>query len=113
MKFSEAVSKAKNMGDFYLYYNKYKGKGSTYLVGTTDFNNKYILEKAKKYGSGLHTTVTEDTLQGLLSIQKLAETNNKIMLFSWTNDKFRFLDSKDVRRLTPLATELRNARNKR
>lgn len=113
MKITDLVKKAHDMGDFYLYYTKFRGNGTTYLVGTTDFDNKYIQAMAGKHGSGLSTPITGAVSQRLEMMQKGAQASGKVLVFSWTNNKFRFIDSKDARRLVPLASELRNGRNKR
>lgn len=108
-KLDKTLATAERHGDFYLYYNKYHGNGSTYLVGTTDFDNKYILKRATEHGSGLTEPLSGAVEQRLELVAKGANASGKVMVFSWTNNKFRFLDIKDVRRLTPLAAELRNA----
>lgn len=59
------------------------------IVGTTDFSTKYI--KNKRYGK--------------YSIEK-----NSILLFSWTDDKFRNINVKDVRNIKPLSELLGNKR---
>ena len=57
------------------------------IVGTTDFSTKYI--KNKRYGK--------------YSIEK-----NSILLFSWTDDKFRNIHVNDIRSIKPLSDILRN-----
>ncbi|AUG85267.1 hypothetical protein KNV09_gp064 [Vibrio phage Athena] len=106
MKLNHILEQADKHGDFYLYYRKHTGKGTTYLVGTTDFDNKYIQAKHASGKAGLTPNVCLSALQG----QALMQDN--VIVFSWTNDKFRILSAKDVRRMSPLAAELRNGRNR-
>ena len=61
--------------------------GEDDIVGTTDFSTKYI--KNKRYGK--------------YSIEK-----NSILLFSWTDDKFRNINVKNIKSIKPLSDILRN-----
>lgn len=106
MKIEQILEQAENHGDFYMYYRKNAGKGTTYLVGTTDFDNKYIQAKHATGKAGLTPDVSLSALQG----QALMQGN--VIIFSWTNDKFRILSANDVRRMSPLSAELRNGRNR-
>jgi hypothetical protein len=63
--------------------------GEDAIVATTDFSTKYI--KNKRYGK--------------YSIEK-----NSILLFSWTDDKFRNINVKEVKNIKPLSDILRNQR---
>lgn len=99
------LAQAAKHGDFYLYYRKFRAQGTTYLVGTIDFDNKYIQAKYKSGAAGLSGT------GDLAGLQKAANGEGKLITFSWTNDKFRVIEMKDIRRMTPLASEIRNARN--
>ena len=71
-----------NNGDSVLTLN-----GEPDIVGTTDFSTKYI--KNKRYGK--------------YSIEK-----NSILLFSWTDDKFRNISVKEIRNIKPLSDILGN-----
>lgn len=105
MNLHDAINTAEAHGDFYLYYKKRQGNGATYLVGTTDFDNHYIRNKHQSGRAGLSAEVSlQDHVRNAAAI-------NSILVFSWTNDKFRLLDAKEIRRLTPLSAELRNGRN--
>lgn len=106
MKLNHIIEQADKHGDFYCYYRKHTGKGTTYLVGTTDFYNKYIKAKHATGKAGLTGDVSLETLQ------EQANKQDNVIVFSWTNDKFRILSAKDVRRISPLAAELRNGRNR-
>lgn len=105
MKLEQILQQAENHGDFYLYYRKNTGKGTTYLVGTTDFDNKYIQAKHASGKAGVRSDLS------LASAQAEAESENSVLVFSWTNDKFRLINANDVRRMAPLSAELRNGRN--
>ncbi len=62
-------------------------RGEDAILATTDFHNKYI--KSKRYGR--------------FTIQK-----NCILVYSWTDDKFRNIDAKLVADVKPLSGVLRN-----
>ena len=112
-KAQNTLSRIQSQGDAYVYYKKVVGKGSTYLVGTVDFDNKYILAKALEAGSGLDTPLEGNVLARLTMASNAALTEGKILVFSWTNNKFRFIEADRVTRVTGLSTELRRAGNKR
>lgn len=106
MKLTHILEQAEKHGDFYLYYRKHTGKGVTYLVGTTDFDNKYIQAKHAAGRAGVRSDLS------LESAQAEASSENAILVFSWTNDKFRVISAQDARRMSPLAAELRNGRHR-
>ncbi|AFB83883.1 hypothetical protein VPT02_117 [Vibrio phage VPT02] len=106
MKLNHILEQAEKHGDFYMYYRKNTGKGTTYLVGTSDFDNKYIQAKQATGKAGVTAHVSLELLQAQ------ANKQDNVLVFSWTNDKFRILSAKDVRRMSPLAAELRNGRNR-
>jgi len=60
------------------------------IVATTDFSTKYIRDK--KYGR--------------FNIKK-----NQVLVFSWTDDKFRNLDVSLIKNIKPLSSLLRNIRD--
>ena len=60
------------------------------IMATTDFSTKYIRDK--KYGRFI--------------IKK-----NQILVFSWTDDRFRNLDIDVIRNIKPLSLLLRNKRD--
>lgn len=62
------------------------------IVATTDFSTKYIRDK--KYGRFI--------------IKK-----NQILVFSWTDDKFRNLEIDVIKNIKPLASLLGNKRDER
>lgn len=106
MKLNHILEQAEKHGDFYLYYRKHTGKGTTYLVGTADFDNKYIQAKHASGKAGIRANLS------LESAQEHAASEGGILVFSWTNDKFRMIFANDVRRMSPLSAELRNGRNR-
>lgn len=106
MKLAQITQQAEKQGDFYLYYNKRTGKGTTYLVGTTDFDNKYIQAKHATGKAGITAHVP------LEHLQEQAAKQDNVLVFSWTNDKFRILSAKEVRRMSPLSAELKRGRNR-
>lgn len=60
------------------------------IVATTDFSTPYI--KNKRYG-------------------KYTMEKNSILLFSWTDDKFRQVNVKDIKSIKPLSELLGNVSN--
>ena len=60
------------------------------IVGTIDFSTKYI--KEKRHG-------------------KYTMEKNSILLFSWTDDKFRSINIKDIKSIKPLSELLGNVSN--
>jgi hypothetical protein len=75
----------KNNGDSILAL-----KGEDDILATTDFSTKYIRDK--KYGR--------------FNIKK-----NQILVFSWTDDKFRNLNIDTVKSIKPLGSILKNIRD--
>lgn len=75
----------KNNGDSILSL-----KGDDDIVATTDFSTKYIRDK--KYGR--------------FNIKK-----NQILVFSWSDDKFRNLNIDTIKNIKPLGSLLRNIRD--
>ena len=57
------------------------------ICATTDFSTKYI--KDKRYG-------------------RYAIEKNSILVFSWTDDKFRNIEVKNVKNIKPLSDILKN-----
>lgn len=64
--------------------------GGEDIVATTDFSTKYIRDK--KYGR--------------FNIKK-----NQVLVFSWTDDRFRNLDVETIRGVKALGTVLNNVRD--
>ena len=65
-------------------------QGGEDIMATTDFSTKYIRDK--KYGRFI--------------IKK-----NQVLVFSWTDDKFRNLDVETIRGIKSLSSLLRNVRD--
>lgn len=107
MHIKAVLDKANSMGDFYVVYTKATGRGRTYLVGTADFDNKYILATGKK--------ANDERLHSLGAINAYAEDlkkEGKVLLFSWTNNKFRAVRAANVTRMTPLQAEMKASARK-
>jgi hypothetical protein len=88
----EIIAICKDHGEFYIHYEKLKTKGSTYLQGTLDFDNKYIQERLCKAGSAFRK-----------------EREDHILVFSRTSDSFRYIPIAKIRRITSLQLELDRA----
>lgn len=88
MKASDFVAQAEQLGDFYLYYAKEGAKGTTYLVGTTDLDNKFI--KAN------------------MVMPKTPLTADEVLVWSWSSAKLRVMNVTKIKRLIGLATVLKN-----
>ena len=65
-------------------------KGEPDIVATIDFDNRYI--KRKKYG-------------------RYPISKNAILMFSWTDDKFRNIDIEVIKSIKPLSETLNNVRS--
>lgn len=85
---------------FYLTYKKTNTPGKTYLVGTHNLDTKYIQDKLK--------TAPEH-------VRKLVDTpsDEQVVLFSYSTDRFRVLDYSQVVRLSMLSVEMNRANGKR
>lgn len=91
MNRSDIISKCKEFGEFYLHYEKMKpgAKGTTYLQGTMDIDDdKYLSARAKQENI------------------KPANSDDVILVFSRTNDSFRYMPISKIRRITSLQSEL-------
>ena len=64
--------------------------GNEDIMATTDFSTKYIRDK--KYGR--------------FNIKK-----NQVLVFSWTDDKFRNLEVENIKKINSLSSLLRNVRD--
>lgn len=84
------VAQCEVFGEFYIKYEKLRERGVTYLQGTTDFTDKYLAERFKEENP------------------KPADENH-ILVFSRTNNSFRYLPIKKIRRITSLNSELDRA----
>jgi len=79
-----AESTMTKLGDFIVEYSNSVGKPK-YFVGTTDFTTPHIAERRRPIHSA-----------------------SGILTFSWDADKFKFIDPKAIKRITPLSKILRN-----
>ena len=93
MNKAEIIAQCDKFGEFYLHYEKLRQKGTTYLQGTMEFDpaqDKYLAERIKRE-----------------RIRKAKD--DEILVFSRTNDSFRFIPVEKVRRVTSLQSELDRA----
>lgn len=95
-------SRTESFGDFYLHYtrtNKDKKKVRRLEVGTTDFDNKYILSKLPR---GLTLATVRD------EAEKVMRTRSNLLFWSWTADRLMTLPAKSISRVTSMSAELKN-----
>lgn len=86
-------------GVAYVYYTQNRGtKQQSYVVGTTDFSDKYIQAKMKE-NEVLYGKPTPDLEPG------------EVLIFSYSKDKFRKLPLAAIKRVTALAVELKKVDN--
>ncbi|CCI88533.1 hypothetical protein BN79_124 [Yersinia phage phiR2-01] len=93
MNKTDIIAQCNKHGEFYLHYEKLRQKGTTYLQGTMEFDpaqDKYLAERIKRE-----------------RIRQPKE--DEILVFSRTNDSFRFIPVAKVRRITSLQDELKRA----
>ena len=93
MNKADIIAQCNKHGEFYLHYEKLRQKGTTYLQGTMEFDpaqDKYLAERIKRE-----------------RIRQPKE--DEILVFSRTNDSFRFIPVAKVRRITSLQDELKRA----
>lgn len=90
MNKQEIISACEAHNEFYLHYEKLRQKGTTYLQGTMDFSDKYL---SKRFAQE-HIRQPKD---------------DEILVFSRTNDSFRFIPVNKVKRITSLSSELDRA----
>jgi len=81
----KAIATMTKFGDFIVEYTNSVGKPK-YFVGTTDFTTEYISKRKQP----IHSTTG-------------------ILTFSWDANKFKFVDPRTIKRITPLSKILRNA----
>lgn len=86
----DIVAQCDLFGEFYIKYEKLRDRGVTYLQGTLDFSDKYLAKRFKDESP----TPADDS---------------HILVFSRTNDSFRYIPVKKVRRITSLNSELDRA----
>lgn len=100
MDIKSVLALAEKHGDFYLYYRKQRTQGNTYLGGTTNFVNKYIIDRAKTGTAGVPAGLTPTQL--CFEYPQELASKGQVLVFSWTNDKFRVFNAKDVQRISRL-----------
>lgn len=84
------IEQCNTHGEFYIKYEKLRERGVTYLQGTLDFSDKYLSKRFKEENP------------------KPADDKH-ILVFSRTNDSFRYIPVKNIRRITSLNSELDKA----
>lgn len=90
---NEAIALCEKHGEFYIHYRKLREGGSTYLQGTTEFD-----ESQDKY------------LAKRLAREKPKPADDKhILVFSRSSDKFRHIPVANIKRITSLNYELDQA----
>ncbi len=78
---------------FYVTYKKERAAGKTYLVGTHNLDTRYIQDQLKSAPDNVRKQVnTPDP--------------TKVVLFSYTNNRFRVLEYAQVVWLRMLSTEI-------
>lgn len=82
--------KSQAMGDFYVYYTKKDTGLTTFAVCTTDLSTPYIATRLK---------------QKQRNTEALAD---QVVLWSWTGDNLLKLELKQIKKLVPLASVLKN-----
>lgn len=87
---AEIIAQCDMFGEFYIKYEKLRERGVTYLQGTLDFTDKYLAKRFKEENP------------------KPADEDH-ILVFSRTNDSFRHIPVKKIRRITSLNSELDKA----
>lgn len=91
----DILAQCELFGEFYINYEKLRERGVTYLQGTTDF-------------------VSDKYLRALFLKEKpRAAKEDEILVFSRTNDSFRHIPVKKIRKVTSLNAELDKAEKDR
>jgi hypothetical protein len=91
MKKEVFVSKAEEMGDFYVYFTDAEGN-KTFSVGTADLSTPYIARKLK--------TKQKRTPQ--------ASSLEEVQIWDWNRDRLVTLKFSAISKLVPLSTVLKN-----
>lgn len=91
----EVFEKVMNeVGDAYIYYNRLDNKGGkTYSVATTDFSAETSPYIAKRWEQDKHR-------------KQLQADEGSVVVFSYTNDRFRRIPLDKITRITPLMAEI-------
>ena len=119
MELSKLKKQADAAGDFFLNFRRADGGGQTYLVGTFEFDNKYILNRMhnKTDPCGLpfsllkRITSKTSKAERINALNKLvadAERKCSVLVFSWSSNRFRLIPSYMITRVSPLNSILRN-----
>lgn len=89
-KFIELADK---FDTFYVNYKKANAPGKTYLVGTHNLDTPYIQKQLEIAPKKIKQLVQEPE-------------DDKVVLFSYTNDRFRVLDYSSIVWMRMLSTEI-------
>jgi hypothetical protein len=84
---------AEKFDTYYVTYKKTRGEGKTYLVGTHNLDTRYIQH---------HLKSAPDHVRKLVAKPEA----DKVVLFSYTNDRFRVLEYAQVVWVRMLSTEI-------
>lgn len=85
---------------FYLTYKKTNTPGKTYLVGTHNLDTPYIQDKLKAAPEHVRKLVDKPS-------------DEQVVLFSYSTDRFRVLDYTQVVRLSMLSVEMNRSGKRR
>lgn len=85
---------------FYLTYKKTNTPGKTYLVGTHNLDTPYIQDKLASAPEHVRSLVAEPS-------------DEKVVLFSYSTNRFRVIDYAQVVRLSMLSVEMNRSGKRR
>jgi hypothetical protein len=88
MKKDLFLKKAKEMGDFYVYYTWPGKAGTLFSVCTYDLNNKYITKQLRN--------------------RTVVHSDEDVLLWNWRFNNILVLPYKNIKKLVPLSTVLKN-----
>ena len=119
MKEESLLTQAANHGDFYLHYRRFDNQGLTYLVGTLEFDNPYILKRLTDHKDPcglpfallkkMRTADSPAAKLALLEKQvKSVKAKASVLVYSWSSDRFRMIPCHSVTKMQGLASVLRN-----
>ena len=119
MKEESLVKLAQTYGDFYLHYRRFDNQGLTYLVGTLEFNNPYILKRLTDHKDPcglpfallkkMRTAGSPEAKLALLEKQSLSvKAKSSVLVYSWSSDRFRMIPCHSVTKMQGLSSVLRN-----
>lgn len=119
MKHEVVHDLAKQCGDFYMHYHRFDEKGLTYLVGTLDFDNPYILKRLTEHKDpcGLPfallkkinaNTSAQDRIKLITKLAESVGMKGSTLVYSWSSNRFRMIPDRAVTKIQGLSSVLRN-----